>query len=247
LLALWGVFAGGGRANLLGFLGASCVFAYMVRRRRLLLLTSLLLAGILVLILPVVGVESLIPEEYSRIVEFGDTSIITSALESGAGASRFKDPVMSEAAGSSLFRLMLWAVAIESIVQNPLLGAGVSPPESFYLVSRNEALPDQMILQSGNLHNTMLSLAYVWGIPAMVVFFVLWIGGLKKSYYLFTTRGYPLYVFLLLYFSAQLLESFAGDIHLIYPNLMLLGLMYRHSSTKEFQRSSRSVETREGA
>ncbi len=232
-LAFWGVVAGGGRASLLGLLFAIWIYFFFMKRRKTFVVALTLILGFVIALSSISDVRELLPEKYRRVVDLGDTSLILPALTSDIGADQLKSTPDSEAGGSSAWRLLVWALALDAIQAKPFFGSGILTQVSVDLGSKAEAITDDFIMSSGNLHNTFLSLAYVWGIPAMILFGILVWGGVKRSYVLGMQRKVPFYTFCFLYLCGQCVEAFMTDVHLIYSFMMILGFVYAHFSNEQ--------------
>lgn len=229
-LAFWGVVAGGGRASLLGLLFTIWIYFFFIKRRKTLIVALTLILGLVIGLSSISDVSELLPEKYRRVIDLGDTSLILPTLTSGLGADQLKSAPDSEAGGSSAWRLLMWALALDAIHEKPFFGSGILTQVSVDFGTKTDAITDDFIMSSGNLHNTFLSLAYVWGVPAMILFGILVWGAIKRSYVFTLQRKDPFYTFCFLYLCGQSVEAFMTDVHLMYSFMMILGFVYARFS-----------------
>jgi O-antigen ligase len=131
----------------------------------------------------------------------------------------------SAAANSSTFRYEMWKLALPEIAKHPLAGKGFSVPKQTYSFSEEGMTSFQTkstdilyydFMAGGQLHNTFVSMAYIMGIPAALIFFAAFIGVIFRTYryyLLYESQYQPYLKFLLLLLFSSLLSSMLGDLH----------------------------------
>lgn len=169
-LSLFGLLISGSRISFLA--GLLIGFAYFVVKGRILgkSLLVLIAAAVLsfyVLLSPVI---LLFPEKYQRLVILFPPQYYTGKL------SQFAE---SAAASSSSFRQSIWLMASEAITEKPLIGNSFGAPKADYNFEGNlmegfQKIPTEILhndfLVTGSLHNTFFGIAYLLGIPALLLF-----------------------------------------------------------------------------
>jgi len=216
VLILMGVALSGSRTAflsyfLLALFGFLIYHRFMVRGILVLFLSSGIIAALL--LSPVV---LLIPEKYQRLFVIFPSEFYTGEL------AQLK---ASAAAKSSSFRYEMWAKAFEKIKQHPFMGEGIGIPKAQYDLTAEGMAAFQKIdskvliedfMNSGSLHNTFVSIAYIFGIPALVLFLAFIFTLFLKTYRLtqiYSGELKAVYGFFTLVILNYLIQTFISDIH----------------------------------
>jgi len=215
-LLLIGVALSGSRTAFLSYF-LLLLFAYMIYHRVLIrgILIMILSSGIIfaLLLSPLV---LMVPEKYQRLVV-----IFPSEFYNGDLAKLRA----SAAAKSSNFRYEMWTKAFDKLKEHPFTGEGIGVPKAQYDLGAEGLAAFQKIdskiliedfMNSGSLHNTLVSIAYIFGIPAAIAFFIFLITLLLRTYKL--TQIYSgdlkgVYVFFTLILLNYIIQTFISDIH----------------------------------
>jgi O-antigen ligase len=227
IVAAIGVIAGGGRGDFMGVIVSIMAYAFLVRRKRWQLVITLVALLVFSIVFFVAGVGQLIPEKYSRILEMRDFFAFISSPLSSLDQVDFRTQAESEAAGSTMYRLLVWATAIEGIEEHALLGVGLETVTAAGFSSKSLQVTDVATIAAGNLHNTYLSIAYIWGIPAALLFSLLLRDAFKKTLSLIGEGGEMPFGFFYAYLWFYFILSFSSDIHLMYSFMMVLGIIHK--------------------
>jgi hypothetical protein len=215
-ILLMGVALSGSRTAFLSYL-LLVLFGFMIYHRFLIrgIIAMVLCSAILfaILLSPVV---LLVPERYQRLVVIFPSEFYTGEL------AKLR---VSAAAKSSNFRYEMWTKAFNKIKQHPLEGEGIGIPKAQYDLGAEGLSAFQKIdskiliedfMNSGSLHNTFVSIAYIFGIPAALIFFIFLFSILLKTYRL--TQIYEgelkaIYFFFTLVILNYIIQTFISDIH----------------------------------
>jgi len=158
----------------------------------------------------------LVPEKYQRLVVIFPSEFYTGEL------SKLR---ASAAAKSSNFRYEMWTKAYDKLKEHPLTGEGIGIPKAQYDLGAEGLSAFQKIdskiliedfMNSGSLHNTFFSIAYIFGLPAVSIFFVFLISLLLRTYKLTQIYSGELkatYVFFTLIILNYFIQAFISDIH----------------------------------
>lgn len=229
ILSLLAVVAGGGRAALVGIVVSFFVYLYFVRGKRVVVLIALFIGFVVIQSTSIPLVRRYVPNEFQRVFDFGRIDMLSYALrEIGAEHINLDVFARSEADYSTIGRLTLWTEALSSIPHNPWLGRGVGAlyvGESKSSITAQQMMSNQALLESGDLHNTYISLAYTFGIPALLMFLVLVARGTVYSRKL-ALLSQSEYAFIYVYFVSLLVQALAGDLYFDYQFMFILGMIY---------------------
>ncbi|MBP9068759.1 MAG: O-antigen ligase family protein [Bacteroidia bacterium] len=211
-----GVALSGSRTAFLSYF-LLLIFAYMIYHRVLIrgILLMILSSGIIfaLLLSPLV---LLVPDKYQRLVV-----IFPSEFYSGDLAKLRS----SAAAKSSNFRYEMWTKAFDKLKDHPLTGEGIGVPKAQYDLGAEglgafQKIDSKILIEdfmnSGSLHNTFVSIAYIFGIPAAIVFFIFLVSLLLRTYRLtqiYTGELKATYVFFTLIILNYIIQTFISDIH----------------------------------
>ncbi len=131
----------------------------------------------------------------------------------------------SAAAKSSNFRYEMWTKAFDKLKDHPLTGEGIGVPKAQYDLGAEglgafQKIDSKILIEdfmnSGSLHNTFVSIAYIFGIPAAIVFFIFLVSLLLRTYRLtqiYTGELKATYVFFTLIILNYIIQTFISDIH----------------------------------
>ena len=121
------------------------------------------------------------------------------------------------AASSSSWRYAIWALAIDKILENPITGTGFGLPSGIPAQDQTDgetSVNDFLVM--GNTHNTFISIAYIMGIPAMLVF-ASWLVYLfvcvNRLWITSNTQMKMQAAWLFLLLVSQVVNAFSSDIH----------------------------------
>ncbi len=170
LSSLLALLISGSRISFLA--GLVMIFMSFVVRRKVLgksivILTISAFGFFYLLLSPVI---LLVPERYQRLVILFPPEYYTGKL---AHLSE------SAAASSSSFRQDIWSRASVKIAEHPLIGNSFDAPKADYnfggdLMQGFQKIPTDILhndfLVTGSLHNTFFGIAYLLGIPALILF-----------------------------------------------------------------------------
>ena len=170
LLSFSGLLLSGGRGPFVT--GIFISFIYFVTKRKvlgksLIIFVLSFLSSIYLLLSPLI---LLVPQRFQRLVIIFPPEYYTGRL------SEFSE---SAAASSSGFRVELWTMAIEKIKEHPWFGNSFGIPEADYSFGDNfiemfQKIPKEILysdfLKTGSLHNTLFSITYLLGVPALLIF-----------------------------------------------------------------------------
>jgi O-antigen ligase len=215
-ILLFGVAVSGSRIAFLSYLlivlfGFLIYHRFLIRGLFLMMFISVLLFA--ALLSPLV---LLVPAKYQRLVV-----IFPSEFYSGALAKLRS----SAAAKSSDFRYEMWGKAVIKIKENPWSGTGIGIPKAQYDLGAEGLSAFQKIdskiliedfMNSGSLHNTYVSIAYIFGLPATIFFIVFLFSLLLKIYKLAQSKDVELktfYYYFTLILIFFIIQSFISDIH----------------------------------
>lgn len=218
-LSLFGLLISGSRISFLA--GVLMIFISYVMRRKILgksliiICVSIFLSFYL-LLSPLV---LLVPEKYQRLVILFPPEYYTGKL---AHLSK------SAAASSSSFRVDIWSMAIEKILRHPIIGNSFGAPQASYDFEGNslegfQKIPTKVLyndfLVTGSLHNTFFGIAYILGIPALLVFTfsmvrLIWLHYKNSIYLDRTKRDIAMFMSILLtnYFVVAMVADLIFDL-----------------------------------
>jgi O-antigen ligase len=209
ILILFGILLSGGRSALMAFVGV-LVLWYAVKKRRVgRALVYSVIAAVMFLSVPFSPVFNWLPQGLQRAFVVLPSELYEQESMALGDAS---------AAQSSSWRQVIWVAALAEIVDHPIIGAGFGVPVVPDTEDQN-ATHDWSAynaLVTGNLHNAFFSIAYIMGIPALLVF-VYWVLRLMTRVYrridgtVAPLQGW--YLWLLLSLCGHLVQGFSGDIH----------------------------------
>lgn len=237
LLSLLAVVSGGGRAAIIGVILSFFLYLYFLEGKKKTVL-GIALGGILLIQLTSISsIRRYVPDRFQRAFDFGRIDMVSYAAQNISSDHLNLDMfVKTEADWSTLGRLMLWTQALSSIPQNPWLGRGLGDlyaGESKSSVTTQEMMSNKALLETGDLHNTYVSIAYTFGIPALLAFVVL-VGTAAIYSYRLASLSAGEYAFIFVYFGSLLIQGLAGDIYFDYQFMMILGMIYsRYSLLKK--------------
>lgn len=170
VLSITGLLLSGGRSPFIFAIFISFIF-FVVKHQILGKSLVFLIIGVIlstyILLSPII---LLVPERYQRLVIIFPPEYYTGKLSELAN---------SPAASSTAFRLELWEMSLEKIKKKPLVGNSFGIPEADYSFEGNslksfQKIPKEILyndfLMTGSLHNTLFSIAYLLGIPALFAF-----------------------------------------------------------------------------
>lgn len=170
ILSIIGLLLSGGRSPFIFAIFISFIF-FVVKHQILGKSLVFLIIGVIlstyILLSPII---LLVPERYQRLVIIFPPEYYTGKLASLSD---------SPAASSTAFRLELWEMSIKKIKENPWIGNSFGIPQADYSFEDNslksfQKIPKEILyndfLMTGSLHNTLFSIAYLLGIPALIVF-----------------------------------------------------------------------------
>lgn len=216
VVLLLGVAISGSRTAFLSYL-LLMMFGFMIYHKFLIrgIIALIVSSGIIfaILLSPVV---LLVPEKYQRLVVIFPSEFYTGEL------AKLR---VSAAAKSSNFRYEMWTKALDKIKQHPITGEGIGVPKAQYDLGAEGLSAFQKIdskiliedfMNSGSLHNTFVSIAYIFGLPATLLFFIFLFSLLLKTYRL--TQIYEgelkaIYFFFTLVVLNYIIQTFISDIH----------------------------------
>lgn len=216
MIFLIGVLLSGSRTAFLSYF-LLMLFAYMIYHRFLIRgIAVLILSSGIITALLLSPVVLLVPEKYQRLVVIFPSEFYTGEL------SKLR---ASAAAKSSNFRYEMWTKAYDKLKEHPLTGEGIGIPKAQYDLGAEGLSAFQKIdskiliedfMNSGSLHNTFFSIAYIFGLPAVSIFFVFLISLLLRTYKLTQIYSGELkatYVFFTLIILNYFIQAFISDIH----------------------------------
>jgi O-antigen ligase len=157
-----------------------------------------------------------VPAKYQRLVIIFPSEFYTGKLY---------ELKASSAANSSSFRYNMWKKASKAILKKPLMGNGLGIPIGNYdlkaeglgayrWIDSSTLVEDFMA--AGNLHNTFISIAYTFGIPAAFFFLFFLITLLMRIYkmsQLTDDENKPFFVILTVIILNFIIQAFISDIH----------------------------------
>jgi hypothetical protein len=213
---LFGVAISGSRTAFLSYL-LIVMFAFMIYHKFLIRgIIALILSSAILFAILLSPVVLLVPEKYQRLVVIFPSEFYTGELAKLRA---------SAAAKSSNFRYEMWQKAYDKIKQQPIMGEGIGVPKASYDLgaeglSAFQKIDSRILIQdfmnSGSLHNTFFSIAYIFGLPATLLFFIFLFSLLLKTYRL--TQIYEgelraIYFFFTLVILNYIIQTFISDIH----------------------------------
>lgn len=159
-------------------------FAFVVRKgflgKSFVILALLTIVGYKILLSPII---LLVPEKYQRLVIIFPSEYYEGKLR------EFRN---SAAAASTSFRFDIWNRAAKKISKQPLIGNGFDVPQANYdfstssVLSMYQKIPTEILhgdfVRTGNLHNTFISIAYLLGVPAAVLFLYIFLRLIWRHY-----------------------------------------------------------------
>lgn len=191
-------------------------FSFVVKRKifgkSLIFLVLGITFALYLLLTPIV---LLVPEKFQRLVIVFPPEYYTGKLAPLA---------KSAAASSSDFRLQIWSMAIDKIKERPILGNSFEAPVAKYdfegdLLKGFQKIPSDVLnndfLRTGSLHNTFFSIAYLIGVPALLLFLyfftkLIW-AHYRKSLRLDSVKR-DVSIFIVIVLLNYFLAAMAGDI-----------------------------------
>lgn len=216
IILLAGVAISGSRTAFLSYI-LLVMFAYMIYHRFLIRgIIALLLSSSIIFAVLLSPVVLLVPQKYQRLVVIFPSEFYTGELAKLRA---------SAAAKSSNFRYEMWTKALDKIKEHPLAGEGIGIPKAQYDLgaeglSAFQKIDSRILIQdfmnAGSLHNTFFSIAYIFGIPAAVIFFIFLFSLLLKTYRLtqiYTGELKAIYFFFTLVILNYIIQTFISDIH----------------------------------
>ncbi|MES2284325.1 MAG: O-antigen ligase family protein [Bacteroidota bacterium] len=171
LLSFLGVLFCGGRSTFFSFF--IIIFCYWAIKNRILGQATLLsLVPIcLFIVFSLSPLVFYVPVKFQRLFVVFPSEFYTGSL---------RQLKKTSAASSSNFRYEMWSKAISEIPDNVLIGKGLGVPKAEYSFDRKgmdafrEVSSKTLIsdfMNTGGLHNTFVSIAFIMGIPAFILFF----------------------------------------------------------------------------
>ena len=158
----------------------------------------------------------LIPQKYQRLVIIFPSEFYSNSLH---------ELQVSSAASSSNFRYEMWTKAFTEIKESPITGTGIGIPKAQYDLAAegmnafnkidSKTLTEDF-MKAGTLHNTFISIAYSFGIPAAILFFIFLILVLLKTYRLtliYKDELRAVFIFFTLIILNYITQTFMSDIH----------------------------------
>ncbi len=142
----------------------------------------------------------------------------------------------SSAASSSAWRYMIWGMAVTNVTWSSFLfGNGFGVPEMNYTFSEGfgtfNVAPEVLMkdfMSSGNLHNTFISIFYLSGIFAVILFIIMVWAVIKRAYKYYKITDDKTLLFILLFILSKLIDSFFGDIHFSVIFWIFLGIVVKY-------------------
>lgn len=171
LLSFLGVLFCGGRSTFFSFF--IIIFCYWAIKNKVLGKATLLslVPVCLFIVFSLSPLVFYVPAKFQRLFVVFPSEFYTGSL---------KQLKQTSAASSSNFRYEMWSKAIAEMPDNVVIGKGLGVPKAEYSfdnkgmnafreVSSKTLISDFM--NTGGLHNTFISIAFIMGIPAFILFF----------------------------------------------------------------------------
>ncbi len=210
-LAVVGVILSGGRGAFIALFSAGLLWYGMKKRRIAKVLTIGSLAIVAFVLFSISPLITSLPSSVQRLFILLPSEFYENKLPQIADEA---------AASSSSWRYAIWVLAYDKIVENPITGTGYGLPSNIPdedLSGGETSVHDFLVM--GNTHNSFISIAYIMGIPAMLVF-ASWLGYLMISINRLRLSSVSSisvgasWLFLLL--ATQVVYAFSSDIHIEY-------------------------------
>ncbi len=223
LLCIYGIFISGSRSSFLAFfliLFSNCAIKYKVFGKSLLIIACGSLLFIAFSFSPLV---LKVPSQFQRLFIIFPSEFYTGEI---------KELAKTAGASSSSFRYEMWTLAWKDISENIWLGKGLSKPKADYNFGEGgmvafHLIPPKVLyhdfMATGSLHNTYMSILYLMGFPALIIFFIILLGVILTLYLktLFEEHR-EILIFFLLILLYYLTLSLTGDIYAAYEFYMFL-------------------------
>lgn len=218
------------RTGWLVSLGAMAAFAVLKDRRLL-----------IVLLIYVLLFGTIIDNAKNRLFQFKDVHEITTSIEQAPNAEQ----QVQTTVGS---RLSLWRFALREFSQKPLTGIGLGNYRE-YLGRYLRENPSEGVRFFGveETHNSYLKFLAETGLPGLLLFLLilgLWFGPHLRQ--IFTRRGSPLELALLLGMTAFLLHNMTNNLFLTVPTShvfwLTLGVMWNLNPNSQPRSLSEGIE-----
>ncbi len=240
------VFMSGSRTAFISFFltlffGFAIRKGYLLRSIGLLFLSAVL--GIALLLSPLV---LYIPAKYQRLVIVFPSEFYTGKLYELRASS---------AANSSNFRYDMWKKSAESIREHPLTGKGIGIPKANYDIKAEglgafNKIDSEILIEdfmaAGSLHNSFVSIAYIFGLPAALFFILFLITLLLRTYkmsQLADEANKPVFIFLTLLVLNFIFQAFVSDIHNSQEFYALAAILVKSVLAFEYPFSTSTLST----
>lgn len=234
ILSVVALFEGGGRGSLLVVVFSIIAYFYFIRKKKKQIIFALVGATLFLLFFSTKGMENVLPKSFKRATDIINLNMLSYATDYWGSknlGTQIGSLAIAQADESSLGRLIIWNQGFNLIIEKPFLGNSLENPyagRTKKSLTSEDLYNNTALLETGNLHSNYLSIAYVFGIPCMLLFSLLFFRGIKFSYEIAINRvmGHP---FIFMYFIGFLVTSFVADIYFSYEFMFMLGLVYiRH-------------------
>ena len=234
VLSLVAVFVAGGRASLLGVVVGLLGYLFFIRKRRRLVAGLVAAFFVIAQVGSIRSVADYLPRGVARVFEVINVEMMLAAVEElgeDTDLTAAQRLAGSSADWSSMSRLLMWHEGIKGVIEKPLVGQGLKNP--FAGIDKNsltveEKMDVEALLETGYLHNSYFSLAYIAGIPAAFVFLAFVLSLIRKSYQLSQRSREPAYGLLLILSLHWFTISFVSDAYMSYGFLIFAGLVFSH-------------------
>lgn len=230
LLALLGIIFSGGRSTFLQFF--IIIFCYWAVKNRILgksLLLSLL-PICLFIIFSLSPFVSYVPTKFQRLFVIFPSEFYSGSLQELKNTS---------AASSSNFRFEMWSKATSEIPDNLWIGKGFGIPKANYYLDKKgmdafQKVPSETLINdfmnTGGLHNTFVSIAFIMGIPAFLLFIYGFIILIKNTYLkslILTGKFKRQMIFFTLILIYYFIKSIISDIYFELDFFAFLAIIFK--------------------
>jgi len=239
VLSFVAVFVGGGRASLLGVAVGLLGYLLFIRKRRRLVAGLVAAFFVIAQVGSIGSVADYLPRGVARVFEVINVEMMLAAVDEigeDTDLSAAQQLAASSADWSSMSRLLMWHEGIKGVMEKPLVG-GIDKNS----LTVEEKMNVEALLETGYLHNSYFSLAYIAGIPAAFVFLAFVLSLIRKSYQLSQRSPEPAYGLLLILSLHWFTISFVSDAYMSYGFMMFAGLVFSHHEILIREKPSDSV------
>lgn len=204
-LSALGVLLSGGRADLVGMIVVMLAYVAIVKRRLVQTLLAVMAVGGILFVVSTSNAIDLLPDSVRRVFLLVPSEAISNPVELNSGES---------AMASTSWRMVIWLMAAENILERPWFGNGFGVPfgdPELHEMQVSTMSHDFMVM--GNAHNSFISIAYLMGIPAALCF-LLWLVNLFIGMYkAVLARADKISLWLLLVLLSSVIGAFVSDVH----------------------------------